>query len=91
MINEKKAISGIAVKNEHPASSSSIAVQQKTKFASEIHTVKRKYFLSDTETFTSLLLLLLLPPMIYRILIFLLKGLWYHMEKRKKCSLTFQD
>jgi len=43
-VPEKKATSGSSVENEHPPSSSLIAVQQKSKFANAIDTVKSKYF-----------------------------------------------
>lgn len=44
---EKNAISGICVKDEHPTPSSSIALQQETKFANVADTIKRKHFLPD--------------------------------------------
>jgi len=52
-VHEKKAIYGLVVKNEYPSPSSSLVVQQKTKFANTVDTVKRKFPLSDSETFTS--------------------------------------
>jgi len=46
-VHEKKAVSGIAVKNEVP--SPSVATQQKSKFPNAVDTVKRKFSLSDIE------------------------------------------
>jgi hypothetical protein len=45
--HEKKAVFGIAVKNEVP--SPSVATQQKSKFPNAADTVKRKFSLSDIE------------------------------------------
>ncbi|RHN57947.1 hypothetical protein MtrunA17_Chr5g0445851 [Medicago truncatula] len=50
-VHEKKAIYGLVVKNEYP--SPSLVVQQKTKFANAVDTVKRKFSFSDSETSTS--------------------------------------
>jgi len=47
-VNEKKAVFGIAVKNEVP--SSSVATQQKSKFPNAVDTLKRKFSWSDIET-----------------------------------------
>jgi len=47
---EKNAISGICVKDEHPPPSSSIVLQQDTKFANVVDTIKRKHSLPDSET-----------------------------------------
>jgi len=50
-VHEKKAVFGIAVKNEVP--SPSVATQQKGKFPNAVDTVKRKFSLSDIETSTT--------------------------------------
>ena len=52
-VHENKAISGLVVKNEDPSPSSSLVVQQKTKFANAVDTVKRKFSFSNGETSTS--------------------------------------
>jgi hypothetical protein len=52
-VHEKKAIYGLGVKNEYPSPSSSLVVQQKTKFANAVDMVKRKFSFSDSETSTS--------------------------------------
>ncbi|RHN57942.1 hypothetical protein MtrunA17_Chr5g0445801 [Medicago truncatula] len=52
-VHEMNAIYGIAVKNEDPTPSSSLAVQLGTKFANAVNTVKRKFSFSDSETSTS--------------------------------------
>jgi hypothetical protein len=46
-VHEKKAVFGIAVKNEVP--SPSVATQQKSKFLNAVDTFKRKFSLSDIE------------------------------------------
>ncbi|XP_024640814.1 restin homolog [Medicago truncatula] len=52
-VHEKKAIYGLVVKNEDPSPSSSLVVQQKTKFVNAVDTVKRNFAFSDSETSTS--------------------------------------
>jgi len=52
-VHEKKAISGDAMKNDHPTPCSSIAVQQIAKFENEVDMVKRKFSLTNSESSTS--------------------------------------
>jgi hypothetical protein len=54
-VHEKKAISGIAMKNDHdhPTPCSSTAVQQIAKFENEVGMVKRKFSLTCSESSTS--------------------------------------
>ena len=52
-VHEKKAISGIAMKNGTPTPCSSIAGQQMAKFKNEIDMVKRKFSLTNSESSTS--------------------------------------
>jgi len=52
-VHEMNAIYGIAVENEDPTPSSSLAFQLGTKFANAVNTVKRKFYFSDSETSNS--------------------------------------